>query len=390
MSPNSLHKGNILMIVPEPFLRPRGTPLSVYGRVRALSSLGYHVDIVTYHIGDDVVVDNVKIHRIPRVPFIREIPVGPSVPKILLDVLLLGKTLAMLLANHYDVIHSHEEGAFWGTVLARIFRKKHIYDMHSSLPQQFENFRYANVSLVKSFFGMMERFVIRSSNGVIYICAELKSVIDSIDPAKPAVLIENFGAEEGLGIADSGEGVDTRDSDGQFTLLYAGTLESYQGIDLLLRSLTYLKDVSFVLLIVGGEDEQIQHYRKMADELGVIEKVRFAGKVSPERVEQYYQLADALISTRVRGTNTPLKIYKYLMSGKPVIATRISSHTQVLNDEIAILVEPDEQHIAESIRQAITDGEMLERVKENARLYVQERFSYGRYLELTRRMYASV
>lgn len=390
MSTTASYARHVLMIVPEPFLRPRGTPLSVYGRVRALAALGYHVDLVTYHIGDDVKIDNVTVHRIPRVPLIREIPVGPSVQKIFLDVLLMGKTLSMLLRNDYYVIHSHEEGAFWGSVFARLFRRKHIYDMHSSLPQQFENFRYANLSLVKFLFRLMERFVIHRSHAVIYICPELKDVIDSVDRGKTAVLIENFGAEEGLGTRQTSGSIEAGECNGRFKLLYAGTLESYQGIDLLLKSVTHLKDVNFVLLIVGGEEEQIRKYRAMAEELGILEKVRFIGRVSPENVERYYRIADALISTRVRGNNTPLKIYKYLLSGKPVIATRISSHTQVLNDDISILVDLDERNIAQNIRRAVSDDTALARVRENAKAYVKERFSYGRYLELTKQIYASI
>jgi hypothetical protein len=181
-------KDNILMIVPEPFLKPRGTPISVYGRTRALSLLGYNIDIVTYHIGDEVNMENVNVHRIPTIPFIREIPVGPSLRKIVLDVFLVIKTLSMMLNRDYSIIHSHEEGAFWGTLFAMIFKKKHIYDMHSSLPQQFENFHYANFSIVKSIFRWLEKYVIIRSHGVIYICKELKTVIDSIDPGKPSVL----------------------------------------------------------------------------------------------------------------------------------------------------------------------------------------------------------
>ena len=73
-----MKKDRILMIVPEPFLKPRGTPISVYGRTRALSRLGYHIDVVTYHIGEKISLPNVKVHRIPAVPFIKEIAVGPS------------------------------------------------------------------------------------------------------------------------------------------------------------------------------------------------------------------------------------------------------------------------------------------------------------------------
>ncbi len=380
------------MIVPEPFLKPRGTPISVYGRTRALSKLGYHIDLVTYHIGDHVELENVEIHRIPRVPFIHEIPVGPSIPKIFLDVLLFIKTLSLLITRKYDIIHSHEEGAFWGTLFALIFRKKHIYDMHSSLPQQFENFHYANFSIVKNVFGRMEWFVIRWSDGVIYICPELKTVIDSIDESKPSVLIENFGAEEGFSAdterADRAKITDT--SNGKFKLLYAGTLEKYQGIDLLLHSLKYLKGEDMILLIVGGEADQIETYRAIAREIGVDDMVDFVGMVNPGDVESYYRIADALISTRIKGTNTPLKIYKYLMSGKPVIATRIWSHTQVLNEDIAILVDIDEKDVSEKLRSIVTDRDLLKMVEKNARAYVKEHFSYDEYLRLTNSIYESV
>lgn len=381
---------NILMIVPEPFLRPRGTPLSVYGRTRALSKLGYGIDIVTYHIGEEIELENVRVFRTPPFPFVREIPVGPSVPKIFLDLFLLIKTIILLLKYDYDVIHSHEEGAFWGVILAKLFRKEHVYDMHSSLPQQFENFHYANFWIIRTIFRLLEHLVIQNSNAVIYICPELKTVIDTVDRSKATVLIENFGAEEGFsggGHLDE-PGVDRYN--GAFKLVYAGTLESYQGIDMLIGSLRHVLDVDFVLIVVGGDDDQITRYREMAKKLGVEKKVEFVGKVSPKHVQAYYQIADALISTRTKGINTPLKIYKYLMSGKPVIATKIWSHTQVLNDEIALLAELSEEDIASKIRRAVTDSNLLERVKEKAREHVRERYTYDEYLRRTREIYERV
>jgi glycosyltransferase involved in cell wall biosynthesis len=177
---------------------------------------------------------------------------------------------------------------------------------------------------------------------------------------------------------------------GKFKLLYAGTLEKYQGIDLLLSSLKHLQGVDLILLVVGGEGEQIERYKAMADELGVNGMVKFLGKVNPNDVEAYYQLADALISTRIKGTNTPLKIYKYLMSGKPVIATRIWSHTQVLNDNIAVLVEVDETDVAEKIKNIVEDREKLKEIQDNACQYVKDRFSYEEYLRLTQTLYESI
>jgi hypothetical protein len=41
----------ILMIAPEPFFEPRGTPFSEYHRIRAMLELGHTVDLVTYPFG---------------------------------------------------------------------------------------------------------------------------------------------------------------------------------------------------------------------------------------------------------------------------------------------------------------------------------------------------
>ena len=53
------------------------------------------------------------------------------------------------------------------------------------------------------------------------------------------------------------------------------------------------------------------------------------------------QAAQVLVSARIHGTNTPLKIYEQLASGRPLVATRIWSHTQVLSESVCFLADPD-------------------------------------------------
>ena len=53
----------ILMIAPQPFFQPRGTPFSEFYRIRALTELGHHVDLVTYAIGEDVTMPGLCIFR---------------------------------------------------------------------------------------------------------------------------------------------------------------------------------------------------------------------------------------------------------------------------------------------------------------------------------------
>ena len=162
----------ILMLAPEPFFEPRGTPFSVLARLRALSHLGHEIDLVTYHVGKDVAIPRVSIVRIPGLPFIRQVPVGPSWVKIPLDVLLFVRAVGMGLRNRYNLVHSHEEASLFGVMLARLFRIPHLYDMHSSLPEQLKNFRRfrALVPLLRR----VEWLVVSASDAVITICPALK------------------------------------------------------------------------------------------------------------------------------------------------------------------------------------------------------------------------
>ena len=67
----------------------------------------------------------------------------------------------------------------------------------------------------------------------------------------------------------------------------------------------------------------------------------FAGQRPAEEIPLFLDAADVLVSPRSSGTNTPLKIYQYLRSGRPIVATRLLTHTQVLDDEVAILTDGD-------------------------------------------------
>src|SRR5213595_2223312 len=98
----------ILMIAPEPFFEPRGTPFSEFHRIRALTALGHQVDLVTYPFGEDVSLPGLRVFRSLRPPFLRRVKVGPSLAKIPLDALLTLTVVGRVLSRRYDALHSHE------------------------------------------------------------------------------------------------------------------------------------------------------------------------------------------------------------------------------------------------------------------------------------------
>ncbi len=382
----------ILMIAPEPFFQPRGTPFSEYYRVRASTELGHQVDMVTYPIGEDVVIPGLKIFRARRVPGVRSVKIGPSLAKIPLDLMVFFSALRRLLTGRYDVLDCHEEAGLMGVLFSRLFKIPTIYDMHSSLPEQLENFRFSNSGLLRWIFTILEGWTIKGSKGVIVICPHLQEVVARLDAKRPCFLIENSPLAESGKTVDEGEALALRQTLGfekDVVLLYTGTFEVYQGLDLLFEAVgQVVKHESRVrLLMVGGHPDQVRETEELARRWGLEGKVHFTGQRPPEEMALYLAAGDILVSPRSTGKNTPLKIYSYLRAGKPIVATRLLTHTQVLDDDVAELTAPEPAAFAEGIQRLIDDPRRAEKLGVKARQRAEESYSYERYLERTRAVF---
>jgi glycosyltransferase involved in cell wall biosynthesis len=316
------------------------------------------------------------------------IGIGPSWRKLPLDLALFAATCLRASREKYDAAHSHEEGGWWGVAIAGFLGLPHLYDMHSSLPQQLTNFAYSRSRLVKAIFGGLERFVVRRSRVVIVICPQLEDVVRGIDAAVPSVLIENA---PGSGDAPAeGSGLEVRRAlqidAGAPVVLYTGTFEAYQGLDLLFASMRNVlagrPDARLVL--AGGRPEQVEAARRQAASAGIGAATIFAGQRPAEEIPAFLDAADVLVSPRSLGTNTPLKIYQYLRSGRPIIATRLLTHTQVLDDEVAFLTEATPEGFGAGILAAIADPERARAVGARARHFAETKYSYDAYLARTR------
>lgn len=385
----------VLMIAPQPFFEPRGTPFSVLYRLYALSKLGHKIDLVTYHLGQDIRIENVAIYRIPKIPFIRHIDVGPSKKKILLDIFIILKAFRLLIKGDYDLIHSHEEAGFFSIWLSKLFGLKHLYDMHSSLPQQLQNFQFTSSKFIINWFKRLEKRTIKEADAVITICPALFKYVEELVPGKNQMLIENV-MDNDLVFGNHKE--TTLDISNQYHLnnnlkvLYTGTFEPYQGLDLLIKSakkvIERYKNVSFVL--VGGNPKQVDEYKKMVDRNRLSDYFVFTGQVRPDLIPKFIDLADILVTPRIQGDNTPLKIYSYLRSGKPIVATDHPTNTQVLNDRVAILAECTPESFAEGVSRLIENKELREELSRNAKKLANEKYSYEIYISRIKNLYGEL
>jgi glycosyltransferase involved in cell wall biosynthesis len=345
-----------------------------------------------------VAIDGVRMIRIPDFRWLGPVRVGPSVLKLFLDVFLAIWIIGLVVRHRYDFVHAHEEAGFICSVLKPIFGFRLIYDMHSSLPQQLENFSFTKSRLLINVFNRLERRCLRSADAVITICPDLarRALAQREDPTTHFLIENSLFEDVKLAPSDVAEADSERAagdallalSDNRRLVVYAGSLEPYQGIDLLLRSIeiVHRQCPDVVLLVVGGAPSQVRAYAAQAKEMGLAACCRFIGMVAQGQARRLTAAASVQVSPRTRGTNTPLKVYEQLANSIPLVATDIDSHRQVLDESVAFLAAPEPEQFAAAIIAALTDDtERLRRVAAAKRLYA-ENYSRSAYVAKMRQL----
>jgi glycosyltransferase involved in cell wall biosynthesis len=279
--------------------------------------------------------------------------------------------------------------------LSRIFRTRHLYDMHSVLSKQLTNFSFGKRSIFVKLFEFLERMVLKTCHAVVTVGPDLEQYVKSVGKNIRVVMIENI-ALHAYQTPIQPEAVDEMKQklnlEGRLPIVYTGTYERYQGLNMALECVGRVRDrypnVKFIF--VGAKVQQAQEWTEKASKLGLADHTLFLDVVSPEDSMIYLACASVLISPRLDGTSTPLKIYSYLHAEKPIIATSITSHTQVLTQDTALLVEPNHLAFANGILQVLGDPQLAQRLGKNAHQLARDKFGRQDYITKVNQIYKTL
>lgn len=379
----------VLVLAPQPFFEERGTPIAVRMLLEALAEPGkLEFDLITYNQGSDVEIPGVTHLRTIGLPggvFIRP---GLSLTKLVADALLLFRVLGVLWSKprgHYKFIHAVEEAAFIALLAKFLFGVPYLYDMDSSLADQVVE-KVPALGFFSPILRWCEGVAIRNARCVIGVCDSLVERAKSCG-AKWAELLTDVSL---LGPVDSALNLRTELGllPNTKLALYVGNLERYQGLDLLIESWAAIEQDfdEWHLVLVGGATEEVR--REYAEKVSRLRAARivFAGPRPVNHLSSYLACADLLVSPRIKGTNTPMKIYSYLHAGRAILATRLPTHTQVLDDSVSILGGIEE--FPSTLARAMSDHELRSQVARNAQERAMQRYTLEAFRATVKAIYA--
>jgi glycosyltransferase involved in cell wall biosynthesis len=380
----------ILFLAPQPFFEVRGTPLAVLHMTRALAALGHQVDLLTFPQGEPAPAEGVRHLRSLRLP-VGRVKAGPSFAKMALDVPFLAEAAWRLARGRYDVVHAVEEAAHLIAPFARLIGVPLVMDVDSSIPDQLRYSGFATLGPILWLAETLERHALRHSAVAVTVCASLTEGVKACVPEVPVFQVEDPPLVEPGAIppAEAVEALRRELTLGPWpVVLYSGNFEPYQGVELLLGAIALVPHV--LLLLMGGGPDDVVRLKAEARARGVGERCVFSGLRPPTELPVFLALADVVASPRIRGENTPFKVFTYLASDKPLVATRIPTHTQLLDDTTAFLVDPTPTGLASGIQAALDRPADAAARARAGRELIEREYSMERYQEKIARAYAAV
>jgi len=236
---------------------------------------------------------------------------------------------------------------------------KFIYEAHG-IPEKPSFFYY--------------RFVVRSMDRIISLTSFTKKELQVLGAAKENILV----APDGVDIHMFNIGLTRKECREKLGLpkeknmvVYAGHLYGWKGVDVLLEAGKFLKK-NINIYFIGGAEKDLKEFREKAAKS---DSVFVVGQVPHNKIPLFLGAADALVlpnsakSIVSRYYTSPMKLFEYMASSRPIVASNLPAIKEVLNENNSVLVNPDDPMIlAEGINKVLQDGYLSAQISKQAYL----------------------
>jgi glycosyltransferase involved in cell wall biosynthesis len=328
-----------LSLYPFLFINHLGSSLSAYYRILAINECDLNINILTYPNGQDL--KNFKIFRSYSIIRFKEYKPGEYWKKLVYDLQLLLKSFRII--NKYDIVITHASANFFIYFYRLFYRRIYfIATVHGNLENELKKW---NISKSKSLGRLFQKFEENTLKLFGKVIVEHKSTYLQF-------------LEKGLKKADIRlielcaipiKELQQENVSKIFNIVYTGTFVNVQNIDLIINAAKYLSEENIKFTLIGAFPSELKRYTKILNENNLADKISILQRMNKNDLYQYYNNANVLISPRIYGNDTPMKIFEYLSTGRCVLATDKPIHTGILNSENAFLFIPTPEKLSEAI-----------------------------------------
>ena len=381
----------VLLVAPQPFYEDRGTPIAVSHTLKALSQLGYQVDVLTFPAGRDLDIPGVRYFRVANPLRIRHVPIGFSFRKLWLDLFLFIALLRRLRAEQYLCVHAVEEAAFLAVIAAGPHRIPVMYDMQSSMAEQMAERPWLRNRLIKVLLFACERWLIRHVASTVCSAGLTRRVraespgarirewrYPSLIPSVALMDVDRLKTELRIALQRP-------------IVVYTGNFEEYQGLPALIAAipLVLARVPRAVFVFVGADGASGTDVKRLLATLPS-EAYRLVRRQPCEMMPRFLAMATVAVSPRVIGSNLPLKVLEYLAAGRAIVATAIPAHRTLLSEELAVIAEPTSEALASAIAGLLENPDRAARLEAAARRYAETHLHWIGFAHLVGELYAEL
>lgn len=244
-----------------------------------------------------------------------------------------------------------------------------------------------DIPRLKGLTGTLMKAALSRCSLIITTSEYQKRILEPVVEGRVPVLPAHNVAEEELfndeGAIEGGADTELQLPPEARIVLYAGQLSAWKRPEFIVEAVKMLGRQDVHLVFVGGDERDIARVKAYASLLGLA-NVSFTGFVRPRLVPKLLRRADVLVhytppprEGSIAGFS-PLKIFEYMLAGKPIVAPRTPGVVEVLRDGYnALLFNPhDPRDMASKIRLIIDDEDLAKRISVNAQLEASGKYTY--------------
>lgn len=312
------------MIAPVPFFVDRGTPMRILEEALALEKRGIEIDIATYHLGREIneINDNskIKVYRIVRLLFwYSKKEAGADWQKIILDILLIIKTIRVVFLRKPDIIHAHlHEGVLIGWIVKKIFfwkKIKLVADFHGELVSEMESHGYLKGGFIRKIFNFLEDSIFKLGDFTIASSGELKKrILGKNNSNNTEVVLDGVNINKYKCDPFSDE------LNGYLTFIYSGAFVANKGIDILLEAILEISKMNLTgikFILAGSPRKNIEDFIKKNN---LSELVLIISPLNYSDLPSVNKMAKVAIDPKTSQVGQASgKILQYMAAGLPVI-----------------------------------------------------------------------